>query len=109
MYRSTNITDDIVYPMQKPLYNTIPSTIGIPITVDPINHIPIVNFKFSNNEFLSKLTLLIEYSSFKLSIKLIIYCLISCIWPSLILFIKITPAIIPTSNMIVTIIYSFKF
>jgi hypothetical protein len=29
------IIADIVYPKQKPLYNIIPNTIGIPITVVP--------------------------------------------------------------------------
>ena len=32
------IIDAIEYPKQKPLYNIIPNTIGIPITVVPKNH-----------------------------------------------------------------------
>ena len=54
------IIDDIVYPKQNPLYSTIPNTIGIPITVEPINHILIASFKFSINEFFKSFPLSIE-------------------------------------------------
>ena len=41
-----DIQAEIVYPKQKPLYNVIPNTIGIPITVVPKNHIINVNNTF---------------------------------------------------------------
>lgn len=41
------VTDTaIVYPKQKPLYNTIPNTIGMPITVVPKNHKDTANIIF---------------------------------------------------------------
>ena len=39
------IMQDIVYPKEKPLNITIKYTIGIPITVEPINHIIIAVIK----------------------------------------------------------------
>ena len=40
---------DTVYPIQNPLNRTIPNMIGIPITVDPINHMVKINIKLSQN------------------------------------------------------------
>ena len=54
-----DIHNEIVYPKQNPLYNIIPNTIGIPITVVPKNHIEIPNNKFWAIEFLSNSILLI--------------------------------------------------
>ena len=36
---NASIMHDIVYPKEKPLNATIKYTTGIPMTVDPINHI----------------------------------------------------------------------
>ena len=47
---NTPIIAEIVYPIQNPLNNTIPNTIGIPITVDPINHILTIKNKLSHKE-----------------------------------------------------------
>lgn len=49
-----DITVEIVYPKQNPLYNIIPNTIGIPITVVPKNHNVIANTIFCNIAVLSK-------------------------------------------------------
>lgn len=47
--------EEIVYPKQKPLNATIPSTIGIPITVEPTNHIKMVKPKLFPIDFWSSL------------------------------------------------------
>ena len=48
---NTAMLDEIVYPRQKPLNATIPKTIGIPTTVEPINHIRKVNSKLFPIDF----------------------------------------------------------
>ena len=62
-----DIHNEIVYPKQNPLYNIIPNTIGIPITVVPKNHIEIPNSKFCaielfNNSILLILSKLLNFS-----------------------------------------------
>ena len=47
------VNDIIVYPKQKPLYATIPNTSGIPITVEPVNHMIIHNITFFHIELVS--------------------------------------------------------
>jgi len=49
------IIDDNVYPKKKPLIPIITYTIGIPTTVEPINHINNANIKLLIIEFFSKL------------------------------------------------------
>ena len=70
---NTATADDTAYPMQNPLNITIPNTIGIPITVDPINHILIINIKLSQRELLSSSILFIWLSCFNDDIKLFMY------------------------------------
>lgn len=53
----TAITAEIVYPIQKLLYITIPKTIGIPITAKPRNHILKINIKLSHKDFLNRFVL----------------------------------------------------
>ena len=96
------IIDAIEYPKQKPLYNIIPNTIGIPITVVPKNHSVIAKITFSKIVVFK-----IEYVSsfsvfFSFSVKLFKYSVISAICASCILFINITPKKIPTKNINVT-------
>ena len=43
--------EDIVYPIQNPLKDTMPNTIGNPIIVEPANHIIIVRITLSFIEF----------------------------------------------------------
>ena len=49
----TAITAETVYPIQKLLYINIPSTIGIPTTASPKNHILKISNKLSNKHFFS--------------------------------------------------------
>ena len=63
------ITDDIVYPKQKPLYIIIPYTIGIPITVDPTNHKASANRKLEIKQSFNKIPLSICAVVFKEFIK----------------------------------------
>ena len=87
----------------------MPSTTGIPITVDPTNHIRKTNKRLLPSDFLSSSPLFTDFPSFKAPIKLCIYVCISCVCASLILFTKITPRVIPINNIIETIMYAFKF
>ena len=58
------ITAEIVYPMQKPLYNIIPNKIGIPIIVHPINQISITTIIFCFKQLFSNIPLSIESPCF---------------------------------------------
>ena len=59
------ITDEIVYPKQKPLKATTRYTIDIPITVDPMNHSIKASTTFFFIESLSKTMSFISLFSFK--------------------------------------------
>ena len=71
------ITAEIVYPKQKPLNATMPSTTGIPITVEPTNHIRKTNKRLLLSDFLSNSPLFTDFPFFKAPVKLCIYVCIS--------------------------------
>ena len=77
---------------------------GIPITVEPTNHIRKTNNKLLPSDFLSNSPLFTDFPPFKASVKLCIYVCISCVCVSLILFTNITPRVIPINNIIEIII-----
>lgn len=76
---SDAIQAEIVYPKQKPLYKTIPKTIGIPITVVPKNHITTASIIFSLIHSFSNCILFTLSLSLNLPIKLFKYVLISAL------------------------------
>ena len=61
------ISDETVYPKQNPRYPTIPKTIGIPITVEPANHITIANIKLFRRELLNSFPVSILVPFFSVS------------------------------------------
>lgn len=101
-----DIIVDIVYPKQNPLYNIIPNTIGIPITVVPKNHSVIANIMFSIIVVFRTFMFSRFSVFFSFSMKLFRYDVISVFCASCVLFMNITPRNIPIMNISVITIYS---
>ena len=81
----------------------------MPITVEPTNQDIRIRYKLLKKEFISNAPVSILLTSFKSPKKLFIYVEISFTCSSLLLFIAITPIIIPIINTNETDKYSLKF